>query len=59
MDEYCRFLGFCADKCFADLPIDMQQNNMNFAYERGDVLKRRHQFYHKNIPDFRKYNKPK
>jgi rubredoxin len=58
MADYVRFLGYCGDGCFSDLPHDLQQNNMNFAYERGDILKRRHQFYHKNIPDFRRYNKP-
>ena len=58
MDEYCRFLGFCKDTCFNKLSKDLQLNNMNFAYEKGDLLKRRHKFYHTELPEFRKFNKP-
>ena len=58
IQDYCRFLGFCGGDCFLDLPDDMQQNQMNFAYEKGDLLKRRHQFYHKQIPSFKTFNSP-
>jgi len=59
MADYVRFLGFCGDDCFTELPHDLQQNNMNLAYEKGDILKRRHKFYHKEIPGFRKLNGPR
>lgn len=57
--DYSRYLGFCGDECFDELPWDMQHNNITLAYEKGDILKRRHKFYHKNLPKFRILHSPR
>jgi hypothetical protein len=59
MNFYARFLGFCDEDCFNSLSPALRNQHMLKGYAEGDVLKRRHQFYHQEIPFFHKNNQPK
>ena len=53
MEDYCHYLGYCNLKCFKKLPRAIQIDKINSARLKGDISKRRHAWYHKNIKNFK------
>jgi len=50
---YCKFLGYCDIKCFNKLSTERQWTLYHHAYKNGDIIKRNHKWYLKNIPGYR------
>jgi len=58
LDEYIRFMGYCKGKCWDSMNEDLRFRSLSMAYTKGDIMKRRHRFYHKELPGFSKRNPP-
>lgn len=53
-DEYCRYLGYCGEKCWDNLPEDLRRDMASYAYMNGDKVKRNHKFFMENIKGYSK-----
>jgi len=58
LHEYIRFMGYCKPTCWEEMNEDIRFRSLSMAYTKGDILKRRHKFYHEEIPGFAKKNPP-
>ena len=58
LDEYIRFMGYCKSKCWDEMNEDIKFRSLAMAYTKGDIMKRRHRFYHKELPEFHRLNPP-
>ena len=58
LPEYIRFMGYCKMDCWNEINEDLRFRSLSVAYTKGDVMKRRHKFYHKELPDFHNSNPP-
>jgi len=56
LDEYIRFMGYCKRKCWAEMGQEIQFKSLSMAYTKGDIMKRRHHFYHTELPEFHRRN---
>ena len=53
LKHYCKFLGYCGEKCFNKLTDSEQFELCHYAYLNGDKIKRNHKWYMTNIPNYK------
>mgnify|MGYP003676464530 FL=1 len=60
MQDYCRYLGYCKEKCWDNLPEDLKIDMTSYAYTHGAKVKTNHKFFMENIKGYNtpgKYNR--
>ena len=51
--EYCRYLGYCGEKCWDKLTDYEQHETAEEAFLTGSTHKHEHKFYLKNVKGYR------
>lgn len=53
IDEYCRYLGFCTEKCWDELSDIEKHDIADVAFLEGSTHKHEHKFYLKHLKGYK------